>query len=311
MQKKLLSVMSRLLLLGGVIIFCSCVRDDRDDCLFPLRLKFSYNYNREQQDLFVAEVERVRLYLFDSRNGRLAASTIAHTAQLGPDNVFTWNVAPGAYHVVAWGGPERRYPAFPDNGLRQSRLSVAYREDKCVEQSSEHLWHQTGHDLSVTGDQQALYTLDLHKFSNDVRVEVKGLPTGALHRLACTISATNGHYDFDGNTHSDAESIVWLPESRQENGFAVHDFTVLRLWPGDDSRLHVELMPGEDGSRSVSGVIYDGSLSQLLLENPDVDLDLDDEFTVRLEAQVGSDGNISVSVYVNDWFVIDMNGGLG
>lgn len=59
------------------------------------------------------------------------------------------------------------------------------------------------------------------------------------------------------------------------------------------------------------GVIFDGSLSELLMANPAVDLDLDDEFVIRLESQLQPDGNFSVSIFVNDWHVIDMNGGLG
>lgn len=101
-----------------------------------------------------------------------------------------------------------------------------------------------------------------------------------------------------------------LPEFSRQEDRAVHDFTVLRLLPGDDSHLHVEVLP-DNGGRSVSGVIYDGSLSELLLANPDVDLDLDDKFTVRLESQLKPDGNFSVSIFVNDWHVVDMNGGLG
>ena len=68
MQKKALYVMRRaLLLFGGASFLCGCVRDNRDDCLFPLRLQFSYTYNREGRDLFSAEVEQVRLYLFSCR----------------------------------------------------------------------------------------------------------------------------------------------------------------------------------------------------------------------------------------------------
>ena len=97
-----------LLLLGGAILLCGCVRDNRDDCLFPLRLQFSYNYNREQQDLFAAEVGQVQLFLYDARSGVLRDSAVARTAELEPDNIFTWNVPPGAYYVVAWGGEGRR-----------------------------------------------------------------------------------------------------------------------------------------------------------------------------------------------------------
>ena len=312
MQKKALHEMRRLLLLlGGAILLCGCVRDNRDDCLFPLRLQFSYNYNREQQDLFAAEVGQVQLFLYDARSGVLRDSAVARTAELEPDNIFTWNVPPGAYYVVAWGGEGRRYRPTSCDKLSQGRMSVVARDDRTgVDHAPEHLWHRIGHDMTVTGDRQAPYPMDLHKFSNDVRVEVTGLPAESLADLSCTISASNGCYDFDGNSRSDEGRCVWLPEFSRQEDRAVHDFTVLRLLPGDDSHLHVEVLPGS-GGRGVSGVIYDGSLSELLMANPGVDLDLDDEFMVRLESQLRPDGNFSVSIYVNDWHVVDMNGGLG
>ena len=104
--------------------------------------------------------------------------------------------------------------------------------------------------------------------------------------------------------------MVWLPESSRESDRSIHKFTVLRLAEGDDSRLHVEVLPDGSG-RGLSGVIFDGSLSELLSANPAVDLDLDDEFVIRLESQLQPDGNFSVAIFVNDWHVIDMNGGLG
>lgn len=312
MQKKALYAVRRLLpFIGGAILLGGCVRDNRDDCLFPLRLQFSYTYNRESSDLFAAEVEQVRLYLFDSRSGALQSTAVARTTELEPGNIFTWNVPPGSYHVVAWGGGDKRYLPMSYDKLPQGRMSVVTRDDRTsVDHSPEHLWHEVGHDIAVTGDLQASHPMDLHKFSNDVRVEVSGLREDALARLTCTISSNNGCYDFDGHAREENGSVVWLPATRRENGLAVHDFTVLRLYRGDGSRLRVEVLP-ESGTRAVSGVIYDGSLSELLAANPDVDLDLDDEFTVRLESRLKPDGEFSVSIYVNDWHVVDVNGGLG
>lgn len=312
MQKKALYVMRRaLLLFGGASFLCGCVRDNRDDCLFPLRLQFSYTYNREGRDLFSAEVEQVRLYLFDSRSGELKASAVARSKDLGPDNTFTWNVAPGSYHAVAWGCSEgERYRVLSSERFPQSRLSVQTLSDgSSVEQKPEHLWYEIGRGLTVTGELQAPHPMDLHKLSNDVRVEVSGLRDEQFPRLSCTISASNGTYDFEGRTR-DENPVVWLPESSRESDRSIHKFTVLRLAEGDDSRLHVEVLPDGSG-RGLSGVIFDGSLSELLSANPAVDLDLDDEFVIRLESQLQPDGNFSVSIFVNDWHVIDMNGGLG
>ena len=120
---------------------------------------------------------QVRLYLFDSRSGELKASTVARSKDLGPDNTFTWNVAPGSYHAVAWGCSEgERYRVLSSERFPQSRLSVQTLSDgSSVEQKPEHLWYEIGRGLTVTGELQAPHPMDLHKLSNDVRVEVSGL----------------------------------------------------------------------------------------------------------------------------------------
>lgn len=301
-----------LLFIGGVIFLCGCIRDDRSDCLFPLRLQFSYNYNREQQDLFAAEIERVGLFLYDAESGALKDTAIARTADLESDNIFTWDVPPGSYHVVAWGGgggQGNRYVSSSSDNLSHARMSVVTQDDgTSVGQVREHLWYRIGHGITVTGDWHEPYPMDLHKFTNDVRIEIKGLSAESAARLQCTISASNGCYDFDGNTRSSEGRRVWLPAFSRQQDMSVYDFTVLRLLPGDDSHLHVEVLPNGSGT---SGVIYDGSLSTLLSSNPDVDLDLDDEFTVRFEPHFSPKANFSVLILVNNWQVLDMNGGLG
>lgn len=294
------------LIAGGAAQLCSCVKDDREACLFPLNLQFSYTYNRERRNLLAEEVAGVRLYLFDACCGELCDTISIRMSDLsGGNDTLVWNVTPGQYRVVAWGGnvDASRYQLSSDGTFGGSRLSVPSGNGRAVVQSKDHLWYGAAADIVVDGAADApVRHIDMRKYSNDVHVVVEGLPAGAFPDLSCTISAGNGEYDFDGVESSDS-LVVWLPESRMEGGNAVCDFTVLRLRPGDDSQLHVAL----SGSNSV---IYDGSLSGLLLQNPSLDLDLDDDFLVRLVYRSGPGGGFDVSIYVNGWHVIDMVGPL-
>lgn len=306
------NILKRLLLLtvGGAILLVGCVRDDRSSCRYPLPLRFSYTYNVEQTDLFDTEVQTLDLFLYDAKSGRLVARVSPDVETLSPTNGYEWMVEPGVYDLVAWGGVSQRHHYEQPDLFSAARMSVNRESDgETVLQQREHVFHAMSRGIRVTGDLLSERELDLHKNTNDVRVEVTGLTEAQSRQLRCTIRSANGDYGFDNRCVSDGP-VTYHPASGYSDGTASFDHTVLGLWPGDSSWLTVELVAAAAG-RSVSVRLFDGSLSDLLLQKPGTDLDLEDEFTVRLDATQTSDGSYGVTIYVNDWQVVDMSGGLG
>ena len=309
-----------LLLLGGAAFLWGCVRDDRSECRFPLRLRFAYTYNTEGEDLFDREIEALHLYLYDAEGGRLVAAASPDVGSLSGDHTFEWAVPPGSYRVVAWGGVKQRYDFRSTESYADATLSVRRLEDGVsVDQACEHLFHSMAGGVKIDGSVTPEYTLDLHKNSNDVRVVVSGLTDDERTRLRCTIGSANGDYGFDNEVRG-VEGVCYLPAAGAEGADATNEFTVLRLWPGDASRLRVEVAAagttaaaGAGGTVTAAGsqVIFDGSLSELLLQKPGTDLDLQDDFVIKLEAQRKPGGGFGVEIYVNGWHVVDMPGGLG
>lgn len=304
-----------LLLAGGAALLCGCVRDDRSECRFPLRLRFTYTYNTEQEDLFGREIATLHLFLYDVSGGRLVATKSPDVASLGPGAAFEWPVPPGSYRVVAWGGADKRFDFSGTESYEAAVLSVRRLEDGVsVDKKCEHLFHCMVSGVTVDGDVTPERTMDLHKNSNDVRIVVSGLTGDERTRLRCTIRSANGDYSFDNEVCS-ADGVCYLPAADAAGSDAVNRFTVLRLWPGDASALRVEVVPaaanGVAAAASGSEIIFDGSLSELLLRKPGTDLDLQDEFEVRLEAQPKPDGGFGVEIFVDGWHVVDMPGGLG
>lgn len=305
------NILKRLLLLtGGAILLVGCVRDDRSGCRYPLPLRFTYTYNTEQEDLFDAEVEQLDLFLYDAASGRLVARVSPEVEKLSPENGYEWKVDPGVYDVVAWGGVAQRYHYEQPDNFSAARLSINREPDgETVLQRREHLFHAMVRGVRVNGDLLAERVMDLHKNSNDVRVEVTGLTEAQSQRLHCTIRSANGDYAFD-NTCTPEGSVTYLPDSQYADGTATFDHTVLGLWQGDASWLNVEYIDEASG-RTTPVRLFDGSLSELLLQKPGTDLDLEDEFTIRIEATQIPDGSFDVTIFVNDWQVVDMSGGLG
>lgn len=309
MSKTAQNILKRLLLLsGGAILLVGCVREDRTECHYPIPLRFTYTYNTEHQDLFDPEVGSLHLFLYDATDGRLVARATPAVNELSPSNGYEWMVAPGTYDLVAWGGVFYRHHYTAPESFSSALLAINRESDgQSVLQTREHVFHAIRRGLRVTGDIIREQVLDLRKNSNDIRVEVSGLSEEQQRQLRCSIRSKNGEYNFDNDCRPTAP-LIYKPQISQADGKVIFDMTVLRLWRGDESQLTVEMVSG-DGGRSTP--IYDGSLTDLLLEKPGTDLDLEDEFTIRFDAKTPPGEDFDFDIYVNDWHVIDMSGGLG
>lgn len=279
-------------------LVCSCVKEDRDDCKFPLRLKFSYLYNREGRDLLRDEVEAITLFLYDTESGNFVAQTRVNVSDLDNGNAMTWNVAPGRYSLVAWGGILSRYEAIP--GTHISGMSAGLPENIAGHpHRQEHLWHNLSTDILVNGDVSPVYDVDLHKLSNDLVINVTS-DSPLSSRTSAMVSAGNGRYNAYSANISNApavyEPLTVMASPYEES----HTFTLLRLAPDDDSHLMLSL----DGNDTP---LYDDSLSSLLARLPDADLDLDDEFFLNFHISDQGSGNFSIALAVNGWEIVDYN----
>lgn len=285
-----------------MISLTGCIRDNRDDCTFPLRLHFTYLYNEEATDLLSDEVETLRLYLYDTATGAIVASRSLQVSDLDASNSTEWLVPPGKFSLVTWGGVKNRYDVNPGNTLDAMTLTLpADASTGKVTHEQEHLWHNLTTDLLVNGDITPVYDIDMHKLSNDVTVTV-ATPEGyslPLHPVS-EIAATNGVYDAYGNIPEGSAPISYIPavEAMSRAGElpgSVHSYTTLGLERDDDSALKVDL----DGT-----TIYDGSLTALIGAQPDIDFDLMDEFNVYFLVTPGND-RLDVAVSVNGWQVVE------
>lgn len=298
-----------LLTTAGATLLLGCVRQDQQDCYFPLDLQFTYTYNTEGRDLFDAEVPTLDLFLYDLHDGRLVDRRQMATDSLSADNTLRWIVPQGDYRVVAWGGAQQRYEFRQVSSFAQAQQHIRdVSPEGLVTHRREHLFHAMTADVTIDGRTAPARVMDLRKNTNDILVTVAGLTADQQRRVRCTISSANGVWTFENRCAAEQET-VYQPHTSYADDEVRFDFTVLPLWAGDSSRLLVE-WADQPAGRS-GGTIYQGSLSGLLLEKPGTDLELEDTFTIRLEAGPASDTGLDFTLYVNDWQVIDQSGGLG
>ena len=292
-----------------LIMLASCVRDGEsslENCEFPLRLKFSYTYNRENRDLLREEVPSISLYLYDTETGRLVKSTSIGIDALDSRGGFTWSAPAGRFSLVTWGGDKPRYSVSADGPIDSHTLSLPAGENGLIPQNRAHLWHNLTTDILINGDLTPSYNVDLHKISNDVTVTVsladsgRHIAKGKRDPLpGNSISVTNNLYGFSGGIHPSASPAIYLPESSSPApGKETHAYTILGISRYDDSRLNVAY-----GGNS----IYDGPLAELIARQPDIIFDLDDDFHLDFEVAPGNDGSASVSISLNGWHIHDYN----
>ena len=283
-----------LMLCLAVLHLASCIRDDRDDCEYPLRLHFTYNYNREQTDLLHDEVPCIDLCLYDSNSGIIMKHTKIQEAELDDDGNFIWNVPEGRFTLVAWGGIESRYELDTKSPLLKALLTLP-ATDGYIPHKREHLWHNTTADILVNGSVTPVYDIDLRKISNDLTITVHCADDDIdISAFSSKVTASNNRYDAVGTIAAGTLPAEYRPGLTRSS--SSHYYTLLGIDHGDDSILDVNL--GEIR-------IYSGSLTELISRQPNIVFGLDDDFIVDFEIASTGQSRLSVSLSVNGWTISD------
>lgn len=286
--------------IGALIGFStSCVRTGiEDDCEFPIRLRYTYVYNREGRDLLREEVPHLHLFLFDLDSHMIVKKAEYSISDLSAEGLITLFAPPGKYCLVSWGGAGDRYQTGDHETLTEHDITIEADEDGNVAHKNQHLWHAITDDILVNGKLTPVHEVELIKLTNDVNVTVRSTDGSSLDRSLsdAEITAGNGRHDYSGAIHSEPMRVRYIPDSDDSQGHVVHEFTTLSLHENDDSRLNVDY----GGSK-----IYSGSLTGLIARQPDIDFGLDDTFDIQFDISPSSDGTASVSVTVNGWKVQD------
>lgn len=285
-------------LMALLIVLCiSCVRTGVEEgCEFPVRLRFSYVYNREDRDLLREEVPNLSLFLFDLDSHELVSSSEFYVADLPEDATVTLYAPPGRYCLVSWGGAGDRYHPAQATTLTEHDCRIDADASGDVTHRSQHLWHAVTDNILVNGSLTPVHEVEMIKLSNDITVSVRSTDSSPLTKSAsqAEITADNGRHDFSGAIHRDPMRVRYVPASDDSQGHVAHEFTTLSLHDNDNSRLQVTYGDTD---------LYSGSLTGLIEKQPDIDFGLDDEFFVDFNVTPDGDSVASVTVTVNGWKV--------
>lgn len=299
-------------LLAGL---AGCIKEDRSECNPGVVLKYDYSLNKENTNLFGAEVGKVTVYVFDA-DGFYYDSFTGEGSHLTNDYRMHLPLPAGDYTAVVWGGALGTYrlgeivpgkAAFQE-GLKKgvTRLENFMLLAEKGEQSLNELdalWHGVARVASVYQVKEPV-TVNLMKNTKLLTVKVKdksiagGDVAGEMpYEVYC--EGKNGRYMADNSFGKNAQSVVYVPNSVElEPSMMTARLDLLRLVEGHELRVVVA-----DRKRSI---LFNKDLIEELLRlgrlDNQVELDREDE----VEIIVNIDKNVIVSVTINGWNVVEV-----
>lgn len=217
-----------LTILAGAITSCDSVLNYDEDCSIEYCVKFKYDYNMEEVDVFAQQVRTVTLYAFDDNNNLVYQNT-DEGEPLGEDNYsMIVDQDLSKYHLVVWAGLNDESFAvpllYPDQSkidelrvrtLREAATRSTSENEKgkyIVEQELHSLWHGEKKNAPTTRNgRQQITTVSLVKNTNNLRIVVaqanqSGKPvTKALteETFKCEIYDDNGYMNYDNSLLED------------------------------------------------------------------------------------------------------------
>lgn len=213
-----------LAILAGAITACDSVLDYNEDCDIEYCVKFKYDYNMEEVDVFAEQVRTVTLYAFDDNNNLVYQKT-DEGEQLGDKNyAMNVDIDPSQYHLIVWAGLNDgsfAYPLLYPNLSKIEELNVktlrrqvtrSHTEEEkgqyIVENSLHSLWHsEVKKGTTTRSGRQQITTVPLVKNTNTIHVIVaqvnqsEGPITKALteETFECAIYDDNGYMNYDNS----------------------------------------------------------------------------------------------------------------
>ena len=303
-RRDLLSSLPLFLLLP---LLWSCIAEELEGCPVGMELQLEYTFNPSNEDKFAQSVQGGEFFLYDA-DGQLLQRRSLTSTEIASARM-PLKLAPGSYTCVLWGNWQPADYRFTAEGtLKGMKLSLI-EQDGRVENRPQPLFHASA-ELEIKPQTPAKHRLSLRKSTNVIHVILEGAMSGVQPTrdissgtsYGMTLTGSNGVYNHD-NTPATGRELTYFPDYIRfvpgyKNALGA-DFTVMRLWKGDDMRLFIT-----NGTQ----VMVDRPLTEMLMQsdkiNTDDDLDRYDEYTLRFDSNYMLTG-----IKVDDWTEVGQSGG--
>lgn len=300
------------LFIAFILLLQGCIKEDLSDCKSELLLSFRYTLNDQYTNLFVSDVSKVIVYVFDS-NGKYVDRFSEQGGKLTNEYVMHIPLPKGTYSVVAYGGNFDTYLAGElDNQLnilnQTLRKGITDIKDfrselENVKGTEDYLYPtNTPDDLYAGLSTNAVSTvnsrnvtpIELIKDTKKIKVKISGTNLFP-DPLEVYITAQNGRYKFDNSIDSEHGIFKYTPVNTVEKpNYLETDLKMMRLVLGQTPMLVIR-------NSVTSEIIYsENMIEQILLTQQYVtqeDFDREDEFIFEINIL----NDIEITVSINGW----------
>lgn len=301
-------------LLSVLLFLHGCMKEDYSNC--GIYLRFKYTNNPEEVDKFVEEIKVINIFVFDENKQYVGGWT--HNSALG--NEIRLPLDQGTYTFVAWANLSEHFQytelKVGSTTFDEAILSLTRDAEQTVAVHPQPIYHSIAGNVYVKAMGIQKQEMDFMHDVNHVSVTIDGLPipnkpaTGrALQsapgsRFALMVTANNADLKFDNSPKVNAPFVNYTPAYRQTEKLLSGEFTLMRLHAGDNSRLKLF----HQADNGVWSTLYDESLTDLIMKNPNIDFDRLSTFDIKLKL----DYTYSViGINVNGWEITVNDDGHG
>lgn len=217
---------------AGICSFTQCdmVYDDQKPCDVGMRLRFIYDYNMENANSFMSQVDCLTVHIYDSEDKLV--KTLTETGAILQDEGYrmTVDLEPGDYTVLAYGGIECEEASFthtlePQEGhaLQQAGVSLI---PECLDGSERGRLHDMFYGKAKVTVRDAFgydeARVEMMKDTNHIRIMLQQLSWEPVdgNDFNFRIVDDNTRYDHENRTVPSGE-VNYVPWARgsQNTGF--------------------------------------------------------------------------------------------
>ena len=212
-------------ILAGAITSCDSILDYNENCDIEYCVKFKYDYNMEEKDVFAEQVRTVTLYAFDDNNNLVFQNT-DEGEPLGEETyAMNVDIDLSQYHLVVWAGLNDESFAVPllypnqakIDELRVKTLRKEATRSTTEDEKGQYIVDNSLHSLWHGEVKKGTTTRSGRQHTNTIRgvvaqVNQSGGPVTRLTQktFECAIYDNNGYMNYD-NTLLEDNLLTYKP----------------------------------------------------------------------------------------------------
>ncbi len=214
-------------LLAALMISCSLIDENMEDCDYGLYLQFKYDHNLSFGDAFGSQVSCVDVYVFDAEGKCVCMQHDEGEKLRRGDYRMKIELPSGVYRILCWGGVDHVSfthpvldPSAPSVATLEARLNRDAGNKVMVEQGRalRPLFHGELASVTVDDDFVQQETMSLMKLTKQVKVNLVNLSGEPISHndFDFWIEGRNGRISAEGARLLDDDLVRYEPYHRAD-----------------------------------------------------------------------------------------------